>query len=92
MTQSFANLQPLHSLLHIDMLESSMIPITHGLCISDDFIVQQDNARCHTSRETMAWFQKNDINVMTWPGQSPDMNPIEKLRDGLGTRLDGCNS
>jgi transposase-like protein len=40
---------------------------------------QQDKAPCHTSKRTMAWFVNNDIQVLSWPGNSPDLNPIENL-------------
>ena len=37
----------------------------------------------------MAWFEDNEIDVMTWPAESSDINPIENLWDELGRRLDG---
>ncbi|KAF7699610.1 Transposable element Tcb2 transposase [Cucumispora dikerogammari] len=55
----------------------------------DTFIFQQDNDPKHTSVHTKAFFIENNIEVLAWPSQSPDMNPIEhawaymkyKLRD-----------
>ena len=35
-------------------------------------------APCHTAKKVMDWFEENDINVMDWPAQSPDLNPIGK--------------
>ena len=40
---------------------------------------QQDNAPCHSSRQTKEWLEANNIKVMAWPAYSPDMNPIENL-------------
>ena len=42
-----------------------------------DPIFQLDGARIYTTRDTMAWFAENNIQVMEWPPNSPDLNPIE---------------
>ena len=40
---------------------------------------QQDSAPCHTSKKVKDWMIENGVQVLEWPGNSPDLNPIENL-------------
>lgn len=63
-----------NSELYVDILEHNLLPM-----MGPADIFQQDNASCHKSRTTMAWFQEKEVAVMDWPAISPDLNPIENL-------------
>jgi len=60
------------------ILETHLFP-TMSVLYPDGFTLQQDNARCHVSLSSQEFFQNNGLQVMDWPANSPDLNPIENL-------------
>jgi transposase len=42
-------------------------------------IFQQDNASIHASRATKSFLQEENVELMSWPAKSPDLNPIEDM-------------
>lgn len=43
------------------------------------FVFMQDGAPCHTAKSIKAFLLKEKIPLLPWPGNSPDMNPIENV-------------
>ena len=39
----------------------------------------QDGAPCHRSQVAKNFLNDNNIQLLEWPGNSPDLNPIENL-------------
>ena len=44
-----------------------------------DLIFLHDNALVHKSHSTMEFLQANNVSVLEWPPQSPDLNSIKNL-------------
>lgn len=72
---------------YIEILKAKMLSSARALFdpdvlnpgVAPDFIFQQDNAPCHTSKLVKTWFDQANVTVLDWPGNSPDLNPIENL-------------
>jgi len=50
-------------------------------------VFQQDNNLKHTSRLAKIWFEEHEVDVLEWPPQSTDLNPIDHLGFELKRRL-----
>ncbi|KJE96643.1 hypothetical protein CAOG_009020 [Capsaspora owczarzaki ATCC 30864] len=42
-----------------------------------NLIFMQDNAPCHKRKDVMKWFKNQNLTLLEWPANSPDLNPIE---------------
>jgi len=63
-----------------EVLETKLMPSVHDIFGDiSEFVFQQDGAPCHTAKTCIKWFTDHNVQLLTWPGNSPDLNPIENL-------------
>jgi len=64
------------SIKYSEILEEKIVPL---MKTNKNYIYQQDNAPYHVSYKMGSFFSKNKIELMYWPPNSPDINPIENI-------------
>uniref|UniRef100_A0A8R1HGC3 Uncharacterized protein n=1 Tax=Caenorhabditis japonica TaxID=281687 RepID=A0A8R1HGC3_CAEJA len=72
----------MESYMYKDILEKEMLPSGKSQ-MGRGWLFQQDNDPKHSSHFFRDWFAQHRVNVMTWPSQSPDLNPSSISRSLL---------
>ena len=69
-----------------NLLEDHVVPIFENSGLNDH-IFMQDNAPCHKAKTVLNYLQEKKVELLDWPPQSPDLNPIENLWKTLGQNV-----
>ncbi len=68
---------------HDEILRSIVVPFIHD----HHLMLQHDNARPHVARICTQFQETENITVLAWLANSPDMSPIEHVWDALDRRI-----
>lgn len=63
-----------------ETLLANMLPEMSALARGGHFVFQQDGARSHTARESVAYLEEHVPELLKpemWPANSPDLNPVD---------------
>ena len=69
---------------YIHVLKDHML-VFWGIHQCDHFM--HDRAPAHRSKSVSKFLTKHDIKVLEWPGNSPDLNPIENAWNYVKNKL-----
>lgn len=72
---------------YINILAHNLKESARKMNIADQFIFMQDNDPKHTAGVTKRFFENTAINLLDWPPQSADLNPIENLWSELDSKV-----
>ena len=73
---------------YIRIVKYCSVPSVRHLFGEGEAIFQQDNAPCHTANLVKQWFNDNNVHLLSWPGNSPDINPVAHIWDYIERKIE----
>lgn len=79
---------------YINVLADHVHPFMNSVFPDGSGYFQQDSTTCCTSDSVQEWFEEHDdeFKELTWPPDSPDLNPMEQLWDVLDKQIRSMNA
>lgn len=62
---------------YIRILRNNLLPAMNNF--NNQKVFMQDNSPIHKSKDSMAFLARQQFELLMWPANSPDLNPIENL-------------
>lgn len=72
---------------YLNVLNNILIPQLNEWFPDGNCVFMQDSAPCHVAKKVKGFFSENGLEVLPWPGNSPDMNPIEGIWNDLKNKV-----
>ena len=60
----------------VDILKQHLKTSVRKLKLGRKWVFQMDNDLKQTSKVVAKWLKDNEVKVLEWPSQSPDLNPV----------------
>jgi hypothetical protein len=77
----------MNSIKYEEVVRRKVIPVLNERWSDGSGIFQQEKVACHVSKKMLEFFQNHNIRVLDWPGNSPDLNPIQNFWAIIKKRL-----
>ncbi|GFX09605.1 transposable element Tcb1 transposase [Trichonephila clavipes] len=81
--------QTMNATGYLNIIADQLHPYMACVFPAGNGMFQQDNAPCQKAIIVLEWFHDHDaeFQLMSWPHNSPDLNPKEHIRDVMGRQL-----